>query len=210
MIDIITIFLLGLAVIVHPCTVAPNIAAMSYLHGKSKGRDVVWMYIIGHTLLYAVLGTGITALLKLGIISNGLGTIFQEWGQPVLITVFLIAGILLIASFFSKHEHNHAVNQFTVGRKSAFISGVFVAVAFCPEAALGFFGVMIPMSLTSQLGLSLPVVFAVATALPLIALEWLLQRGLAGRLAQIKTMTRWFNLVIGIMFLLAVLAIYFL
>ena len=210
MIDIITTFLLGLAVIIHPCTIAPNIAAMSYLGGKGQGKDVMWMYIIGHTLLYALLGIGVTLLLKFGIVSNGLEAIIKEWGQPVLITVFLVAGILLIVSFFLNHEHHHAASEFTVGCRGAFISGVFVAVAFCPEAALGFFGVLIPMSLTSHFGLSLPVVFAAATVIPLIGLEWLLRRGMAGRLAYIKKMTRWFNLVIGIMFLLAVVAVYFL
>lgn len=75
---------MGLAVIIHPCTIAPNIAAMSYLGGKGQGKDVMWMYIIGHTLLYALLGIGVTLLLKFGIVSNGLEAIIKEWGSPCL------------------------------------------------------------------------------------------------------------------------------
>ena len=202
MMDIISTFLLGLFIIIHPCTAAPNVAAMTYLHAKSGGRKaVLWMYVLGHTLLYIVLGTGTAWLVREGIMVIGHQT-GLAWATPLLVGVFSIGGIYLVCSSLFTHHH-HAISNRSMlpGLTGAFFSGVIIAIAFCPEAAVAFFGVLIPLSAASVAGLALPTVFAIATTLPLAVVAVLLQRGSKLKLKYLNNM-RWFNLALGILFLI--------
>ncbi len=202
MMDILSTFLLGLVIIIHPCTVAPNVAAMTYLQSKNTDRrPILWMYILGHTLLYAILGTSLAWLVREGIV-----TISRQeastWAAPLLSAVFAIGGIYLVLSSLFAHHHHHEVSQRSMlpGLWGAFLSGAVIAIAFCPEAAVAFFGVLIPLSAASHTGLFLPLVFALATALPLSIFAILLQRGISLHLKYLNNM-RWFNLALGILFL---------
>ena len=202
MIDILSALFLGLATIIHPCTVAPNVAAMTYIYGKSNSRrTVLWMFILGHTLLYVVLGTVLVLLVKRGIIIVSRQTEMQ-WAVPLLAGIFFLAGLLLIYSSLSAHHH-HAVPRVRLlsGTWGAFFSGVLLALAFCPEAAVAFFGVLVPMSAAAPSGLLLPAVFATATAVPLAAVAALFSRGKNFNLSYLGA-TRWFNLVLGLLFLM--------
>src|SRR3712207_3251142 len=147
MIDIISTLALGLAVIIHPCTAAPNIATMTYIYSKSEKRSaVLWLYVLGHTTLYLALGIVISFLLRRGIIALGEQTP-MEWMQPILVSVFVISGILLIYSSLRAHHHHiTSTSRLFTSIPGAFLSGVLLAAAFCPEAAVAFFGVMIPLS----------------------------------------------------------------
>lgn len=55
--------------------------------------------------------------------------------------------------------------------------GVVFSFAFCPTLFLLFFGLTIPLGLRSGAGLLVPAVFAVGTALPLLAYAGLLAAG---------------------------------
>ena len=60
------------------------------------------------------------------------------------------------------------------GGWGAFLLGVLFAMAFCPSSGMFYFGMLIPMSATATMGYLLPVVFAVATALPVLIVAWIL------------------------------------
>lgn len=57
---------------------------------------------------------------------------------------------------------------------NAFLLGVLFALAFCPYSGVLYFGVLIPMTISSVSGLILPPVFAIATGLPVIIIAYLL------------------------------------
>ena len=63
------------------------------------------------------------------------------------------------------------------GNLGSLLLGVLFALAFCPTSGLFYFGMLIPMSATEPGGYLLPVVYAVATGLPVILVacltEWL-------------------------------------
>ena len=48
------------------------------------------------------------------------------------------------------------------------------ALAFCPYSGALYFGVLIPMTISSTSGLYLPVVFAIGTGLPVMVFTYLL------------------------------------
>ena len=52
--------------------------------------------------------------------------------------------------------------------------GVVFALAFCPYSGVLYFGILIPMSIGSAEGMILPVVYALATGIPVIIAAWLM------------------------------------
>nr|BFF38512.1 hypothetical protein BACY1_03170 [Tenacibaculum mesophilum] len=60
------------------------------------------------------------------------------------------------------------------GLLGSFLIGVVFALAFCPYSGALFFGMLIPMTITSVDGLYLPIIFALGTGLPVIIFTYLL------------------------------------
>ena len=88
---------------------------------------------------------------------------------------------------------------------STFFLGVVFALAFCPYSGVLYFAMLIPMTVASASGLYLPVVFAVATGLPVILFAWLLAFavGNVGRLYNsIKVFEFWFRRVVSVLFII--------
>ena len=60
------------------------------------------------------------------------------------------------------------------GLWGSFLLGVVFALAFCPYSGALYFGMLIPMTISSASGLYLPIVFAIGTGLPVILFTYLL------------------------------------
>ena len=60
------------------------------------------------------------------------------------------------------------------GLLGSFLIGVVFALAFCPYSGALYFGMLIPMTISSADGLYLPVIFAFGTGLPVILFTYLL------------------------------------
>jgi cytochrome c biogenesis protein CcdA len=56
----------------------------------------------------------------------------------------------------------------TKGLLGSFLLGALFALAFCPYSGALFFAMLIPMTLSADAGLALPVVFSFGTGLPVI------------------------------------------
>jgi threonine/homoserine/homoserine lactone efflux protein len=79
------------------------------------------------------------------------------------------------------------------------------ALAFCPYSGMLYFGMLIPITISSPSGLYLPVIFAVATGLPVIIMAWLLAftvRGVGNFYQKLKTFELWFRRVVASVFIL--------
>lgn len=175
-----TAFLLGLIVAMHPCSLAANIAAIGYIaRSNIAGRRLLacgTAYAIGRVAGYSLLGCALVATVRYGIDLLSIGNKAGEWGETVLGAVLIVIGIyMLIAHFARKEEHCHTVKgtrRLAHGLCGSLLLGITLTVAFCPESAIVYFGVLIPMSAESTWGYLLPVVFAVAASLPAVALAW--------------------------------------
>lgn len=87
---------------------------------------------------------------------------------------------------------------------STLLLGVVFALAFCPYSGVLYFAMLIPLTVSSASGLYLPVVFALATGLPVIIFAWLLAYsvGSVGRLYNhIKIFELWFRRVVAVLFI---------
>lgn len=87
---------------------------------------------------------------------------------------------------------------------SMFLIGVLFALAFCPYSGVLYFGMLMPLTVASPSGLFLPLIFAIATGLPVIIFAWLLAYAV-GNVAQaynrIKTFEHWFRRVVAVLFI---------
>jgi threonine/homoserine/homoserine lactone efflux protein len=84
------------------------------------------------------------------------------------------------------------------------------ALAFCPYSGVLYFGMLIPMTVASASGLYLPIVFALATGIPVIIFAWILAytvSGIGGAYNKVKAFEIWFRRVIAVLFI--VVGIYY-
>jgi threonine/homoserine/homoserine lactone efflux protein len=82
--------------------------------------------------------------------------------------------------------------------------GIVFALAFCPYSGVLYFGMLIPMTISSASGLYLPIIFAIATGIPVIIFAWILafSVGKVGTVYnKVKTFEIWFRRVIAILFI---------
>ena len=77
-------------------------------------------------------------------------------------------------------------------------------MAFCPYSGVLYFVMLIPITVASADGLYLPLVFAVATGIPVIIFSWLLAYavGNVGKVYnRLKTFELWFRRVVAVLFI---------
>jgi hypothetical protein len=71
-------------------------------------------------------------------------------------------------------------NKSTWGYADAILLGLIFALAFCPYSGVLYFGMLVPITVASASGLYLPVVFALATGIPVIIFAWVLAYTVSG------------------------------
>lgn len=90
------------------------------------------------------------------------------------------------------------------GGWGALLLGILFAMAFCPTSGVLYFGMLIPMSVTASAGWLLPVLFAVATALPVLAVAWILAFSVekVGEFyGKLRSIQKWLNIIVGVIFI---------
>ncbi|MDO4159516.1 MAG: aromatic aminobenezylarsenical efflux permease ArsG family transporter [Prevotellaceae bacterium] len=209
-----TAFLLGLVVALHPCPLATNIAAMGYIARHVHDRKRVFLnglfYTLGRVIAYSLLGVILISLLRSGADMLSLSDFFGEWGERLLAPILIIIGVyFLLSRHIHKEDHCPNVgsgsNRFK-GWGGSLLLGILLALSFCPESAIVYFGMLIPLSSKSTAGYMLPVVFSIATAIPTILMAWAASYGIAGSpiiKQRIEKVQRGMNVFVGILFLAA-------
>lgn len=207
-----TAFLLGLLTAVSPCPLATNIAAIGYIGKDIVNRRRIFrngvLYTAGRVIAYTVLGLVLISILKEGASVFGIQKTIGKWGG------LLIGPLLLLIGLFMLFGHRLNIPQFGFagngeqlarkGGRGALLLGVLLAMAFCPSSGVLYFGILIPMSATANAGWLLPVLFAVATALPVLAVAWILAFSVekVGEFyGKLRTVQKWLNIVVGTIFI---------
>jgi cytochrome c-type biogenesis protein len=209
---LLTVLLFGLVGAVAPCQLTTNLSAMAYVgRGAGAGRrpwQEALAYILGKVCVYTLVGALVIAL----------GQELQAAAIPVAVGARKALGPLMIViglGFLGFLRLRGSVGQgFSTwlraripreGPWGAFLLGVAFAFNFCPTLFWLFFGLTIPLALRSAGGLVFPGLFAVGTALPLVAFTTLLAVGGAagGFVQRLKRSHRLVSCVSGVVFLLA-------
>lgn len=208
---VLTAFILGLLTAVSPCPLATNIAAIGYIGKDIENRRRIFrnglLYTLGRIIAYTVLGIILILILKAGSSLFGIQKFIGKYGELVLGPALVLIGLFMLfgnrlplLSFGFKGNGEKLARK---GGWGALLLGMLFAMAFCPTSGVFYFGMLIPMSATVTAGWLLPVVFAVATALPVLITAWILAfsvQRIGSFYGKMQTVQKWLNLTVGSIF----------
>lgn len=205
----ISAFILGLMTAISPCPLATNITAIAYIGKDLENKRLVFLNGLIYTLGRAISYTGIGLIFFFGVSQFNISSFFQTWGEKLLGPLLIIIGLIMLGvlktglgnlnSIIEKYTENAKLNFWTV-----LLIGVLFALAFCPYSGVLYFGILIPMTISSAKGLYLPVSFAIATGLPVIIFAYLIAFTLSGVGSfynKIKVFEKWFRYVVASVFI---------
>ena len=205
----ITAILLGLMTAISPCPLATNISAIGFISRDIENRRRVFLSGLVYTLGRAISYTGLAVIIYFGASKMNISLLFQGWGEKLLGPVLILIGLFMLDIIKIKFPGFSGITD-KIGEKgkgsywSTLLLGMMFALAFCPYSGVLYFMMLIPMTVASASGLYLPVLFAIATGLPVIVFAWLLAYavGNVGKLYNhIKTFELWFRRVISVLFI---------
>lgn len=210
---VLTAFLLGLLTALSPCPLATHIAVIGFIGKDIEDRKRIFLngllYTLGRVLSYTLLGVILIMVLKGGASMFGIQQRVGVWGEFVLGPLLVAIGLFMLFADrlnLPKFGFNgNAEGLVKKGGWGALLIGILFALAFCPTSGVFYFGMLIPLSATVPAGYLLPVVFAVATSLPVLVVAWVLAFSVQqiGRLyGRMQVLQRWMNLLVGGVFIL--------
>ncbi len=218
---IFTAFILGLMTAISPCPLATNITAIGFISKDIVSQRKVFVNGLVYTLGRAISYTSIGLLFFFGASQFEFAGFFQKWGEKLLGPLLIIIGLFMlgilklkipgIGSLTEKME-----NKSNSGFWGVLLLGIVFALAFCPYSGVLYFGMLMPMTISSASGLYLPLFFAIATGIPVIIFAWLIafSVGSIGNVYnKLKSFELWFRRIIAVLFIVVgvyyIITIYF-
>lgn len=202
-------FILGLMTAISPCPLATNITAIGFISKDISQKKRVFVNGLVYTLGRAISYTGLALLLFLGADRMDISLLFQGWGERLLGPALILIGIFMLGVIKLKIPGisgllNKLEERSNGSYSGSLLLGMAFALAFCPYSGVLYFAMLIPMTIASASGLYLPVVFAIATGLPVILFAWLLAYAIGGvgKLYNgIKSFEHWFRRIVAVLFI---------
>ena len=199
---------LGLLTAISPCPMATNITAIGFIGKDIENKNRVFynglIYTLGRTFAY----TALAIIIFLGADQFKISGAFQQYGEKIIGPLLLIMGIIMLGVINLNFPAFNRITQRFQDRKKfsyldVFLLGVVFALAFCPYSGVLYFGMLIPLTVSTS-GLHLPVVFAIATGIPVILFAWLIAFTISGvgtLYKKIKAFEFWFRKVVAVIFI---------
>ncbi|ABD40619.1 putative cytochrome c biogenesis protein [Methanospirillum hungatei JF-1] len=215
-IPLVAAFFIGLMMAISPCPLATNITAIAYIsRNLSSGKYTLFvgsLYTIGRVLVYVA----IAALIVLGGLKvQSISLFLQEYGDLLLGPILLICGILMLEviplSMKFEHEGLSELKEklskkfLDKGFFGSFLLGILFALSFCPFSAVLFFGMLVPLALSVQDPIGVPLVFGLATGLPVIIFAALLSTGVGrcgAMMNKVQTAEKIFRRAVAVLFII--------
>ena len=179
-IPVLSALILGLMTAISPCPLATNITATAFISKNISSKKKVFLsgllYSLGRGFSYTAIGL----ILYFGASKFHVARFFNQNGEKYLGPLLIIIGLIMLniikLNFLGTSNFQEKLSEKfkDKGLLGSFLIGVVFALAFCPYSGALFFGMLIPMTITSVNGLYLPIVFAFGTGLPVILFTYLL------------------------------------
>ncbi len=210
---VLTAFLLGLLTALSPCPLATNIVAIGFIGKDIENRRRIFrnglLYTLGRVVAYTLLGLILLLILRGGSSLFGVQQAIGTYGELIIGPLLLLIGLFMLwGDKLNLPQFGFQGNAEGLARKGgwgALLIGILFALAFCPTSGVFYFGMLIPLSATTNAGYLLPAVFAVATTLPVLLIAWILAfsaQQLGNVYGKIQTLQKWLNRIVGFMFIL--------
>ncbi len=200
---------LGLMTAISPCPLATNITAVGFISKDIENRNRVFVNGLLYTAGRGITYFGIAFILFLGADQFSFSGFFQQYGEKLLGPLLILIGLFMLDVIKIKFPGMGGLTSRMQQKSSwrwydAILLGMIFAMAFCPYSGVLYFGMLVPMTISSSSGLYLPVVFALATGIPVILLAWILAfsvSSIGGVYNRMKNFEIWFRRVIAILFI---------
>lgn len=201
---------LGLMTAISPCPLATNITAVGFVSRDIENRNRVFVNGLIYTLGRAITYTSIALIIYLGADQFKFSGFLQQYGEKFLGPLLIIIGVFMLGIIKINFPALGKLSAGLENKKSwnywdTLLLGIVFALAFCPYSGVLYFGMLVPLTVASASGLYLPLIFAVATGIPVIIFAWLLAYTVAGVgkvYQKIKTIEFWFRRIIAVLFIL--------
>jgi len=200
---------LGLMTAISPCPLATNITAIGFISKDIQNRNRVFLNGLFYTLGRALTYTSIALIIFFGADQFKLSGFFQRYGEKLIGPLLIIIGLFMLdimkinfpglSGLFSKLQSKSQWGYF-----DALLLGLLFALAFCPYSGVLYFGMLVPLTVASTSGLYLPIIFAIATGVPVIIFAWVLAYAVSGigeAYLKVKSFERWFRRIIAVLFI---------
>jgi cytochrome c biogenesis protein CcdA len=204
-----TALLLGLMTAISPCPLAMNITAVGFISRDIEDRNRVFINGLLYTLGRAITYTVLALVIFLGADQLKFSGFFQQHGEKIVGPLLVIIGLFMLDVFRINFPSlggliSRMQNKKKWSYADAILLGLIFALAFCPYSGVLYFGMLVPMTVTSTSGLYLPVVFAIATGIPVIIFAWIIAytiSGIGGVYNKLKSFEIWFRRTIALLFI---------
>jgi cytochrome c-type biogenesis protein len=207
---ILSAFLLGILTSISPCPLATNITAIAFISKDIENKKRVFynglIYTLGRAVSYSTIGI----IFFFGANQFKIAGFLQKYGERIIGPVLIIIGLFMLDFIRIKLPFSGNLSE-RIGNKAekgniwgVLFMGIAFALAFCPYSGVLYFGMLIPMTISSASGLYLPFVFAIGTGLPVIIIAYLIAytvSGVGNFYNKIKVFELWFRRVIAVVFI---------
>ena len=208
----ITAFLLGLLTAISPCPLATNITAIGFISKDIENRHrVFWngiLYTLGRVIAYVGIGFILIPILREGTSIYAIQKVIASYGEMLIAPILIIIGLfMLFGSKLNLPKFGFDSNPDKIKNRNglgALFLGILFAMAFCPTSGVFYFGILMPLAAAEAGGYLLPLVFAIATGLPVILVAAILAYSVAsiGQFYKsMQTFQKWMNIIIALLFI---------
>lgn len=189
-IPLLTALLLGVLVAISPCTIAANLAALSFVSvgcdTKKSTLSQGGILVFGKSFAYIILAILLSRFAGAMEISEG----FADTYVQIIGILFIIVGVLMLDVVHLHGLESIVVRMFKGEHKKTvwqtLLVGMLLAMAFCPDGAVLYFGMMLPLTIAENHSFLVPVFFAIGAAVPLLIVVALYAYGVE-RVASMQT-----------------------
>lgn len=208
-IPFLTAFFLGVLVAISPCTIAANLAALSFVSVGCDSKKSTFtqgaILVVGKSLVYVILALLLSHFAGAMEISES----FADTYVQIIGILFIIVGVLMLDIIHLHGLEDLIVRMFKGEHKKTFyqalLIGMLLALAFCPDGAVLYFGMMLPLTIAENHSVMVPLFFAIGAAIPLLVVVALYAYGVE----RVASMTKIFSAnamvrkFVGAMFIIA-------
>jgi cytochrome c-type biogenesis protein len=201
----------GILTAISPCPLATNVAAISFISRRVENPRAALLtgllYTLGRSLVYIVIAAILVAsLLSAPTVSITLQKYMNKLLGPILILLgMVLLDLIVLPGRGSDLGQRIGQRVADWGVWAGLVLGVVFALSFCPASAALYFAGLVPLAIKFESRLVLPLVFGVATALPVVIFAILIvvsANAMARAFDRISAFERWARRVTGVIFLL--------
>ncbi len=212
-IPIITAFLLGILTAISPCPLATNITAIGYISKDINSHHRIFLngilYTLGRIITYTALGFILIPILREGSSMFMIQKVISKYEEIFLAPLLILIGLFMLGliriNLPRGNFSGEKLQKKAKGNWGALLLGILFALAFCPTSGVFFFGMLMPLSAAESGGYLLPIVYAIATGLPVILVAWILAYSfseLSKFYNRVQIFEKWFRKVVAMVFII--------